>query len=236
MLPAHLVGPFQGRLRLSIAASVCEDDVNGSVRSQGEDHVEVRCRCRGRGSRFLRHVPAEATARCGVLASGPRGRRRRRRHLVLEPLPRRPLRHLHHRLPVHVGPRAARTVDVVREARGPTRDPGIRAVRRQEARPLFRHRLRRAREPRCVGRRHQALVRPHVHRRDHHLSSLRDGHRMSLGAQGTRHPRRRAFPRWRVRHWSLAPRRSRLHGEEGGRHRYRILGHPVHPPHRRAGR
>ena len=64
---------------------------------------------RGRGRcRVRRAVPAAPAARPGVLGQGVRDRRRRRRHLVLEPLSRRSLRHREPRLLVHLRSRARR--------------------------------------------------------------------------------------------------------------------------------
>ena len=65
---------------------------------------------------------------------------------------------------------------------------------------------------------------------------LRDGDRLPVDAEGGRHRGRRSVRRRRVLHQPLAARGRRLHREAGRRHRHRLVGGPVHPAHRRAGR
>ena len=75
--------------------------------------------------------------------SAARGRRRRRRHLVLEPLPRCPLRlrELHLRLPLLAG--AVRRVGVAGALRRPARDRALPQPRGRPVRPPPPHPLRR---------------------------------------------------------------------------------------------
>ncbi len=77
--------------------------------------------------------------RAGLSAVVLEAGRRRRRHLVLEPLPGRPLRHPHRRLLLQLGPRTPGGVDLVGALRHPARDPPLRPVRRRQARPASRH-------------------------------------------------------------------------------------------------
>ena len=77
----------------------------------------------------------------GLSAGRPRVGRRRRRHVVLEPLPRRPLRHPDDRLHLLVRPRAGGGVDVVGEVRHAAGDPALPAARRRQARPAPGHPL-----------------------------------------------------------------------------------------------
>ena len=74
------------------------------------------------------------------------------------------------------------------------------------------------------------------HGDDCHVPLLRDGHRLPVAAEGRRHRRRRALRRRGVLHEPLAARGRRLHRQAGRRHRHRVVGHPVDPAHRRAGR
>ena len=71
----------------------------------------------------------------GLRRAGVRGRRRRRRHLVLEPLPRRPLRLrvVHLLLLLRQGPDAG--VGVEREVPGAAGDPALPQPRRRPLRP-----------------------------------------------------------------------------------------------------
>ena len=65
--------------------------------------------------------------------------RRRRRHVVLEPLPGRPLRRREHQLLVLVRRRARAGVGVDRALRHPARDPALRQPRRRPLRPAPGH-------------------------------------------------------------------------------------------------
>ena len=65
----------------------------------------------------------------------------RRRHVVLEPLPRRPLRRREHQLLVLVRPRARAGVGVERALRDAAGDPALRQPRRRPLRPAPRHQV-----------------------------------------------------------------------------------------------
>ena len=82
----------------------------------------------------------------GFSALPPRGRRGSRRHLVLEPLSRGPLRlgELHLRLPLLEGP--LRRLALARALRPPARDGALPQPRRGPLRPAAPHPLRRQSE------------------------------------------------------------------------------------------
>ena len=135
-------------------------------------------------------------------------------------------------------PRAGDGVDVVGEVRHPARDPAL------PQHVADKHDLRRdiqLLDPRRVGARgttHASLWRI-THRRAATtitLPLLRDGDRLPVDAEGARHRRRRPLRRRGLLHQPLAARGRRLHRQAGRRHRHRLVGHPVDPDHRRAGR
>ena len=64
----------------------------------------------------------------------------------------------------------------------------------------------------------------------------RHGRRLPVDVQDARDPRHRRLPGQLVPHRSLAPRGRRLHRPARRRHRHRVVGDPVDPDHRRAGR
>ena len=103
----------------------------------------------GAGLQALRLAP---TARARALGPGLRGRRRRRRHLVLEPLSRRALRRREHGLLVPVLGRAPAGVAVDRALRHPAGDPALHQPRRGPVRPAPGHPARDARDRRRVRR------------------------------------------------------------------------------------
>ena len=102
----------------------------------------------GRG-RVLRAVPAPPPAGPRVHRPGGRRGRRRRRYLVLEPLPRGPLRRADHGLRLRLRPRARGGVEVEREVRHSARDPRLPRVRGRPLRPPAGHRVL---DPGGVGR------------------------------------------------------------------------------------
>ena len=206
----------------------------GERRRGGDDRRGRRRRRRGR-SRVRRPVPAATAAEPGVLRRGARGRRRRGGHLVLEPLPRGPLRHHDGRLLLQLGSRAGSRVAVVGEVRHPAGDPPLPAARRRQARPPPRHPLLDQGGEGHLGRGSLELADPHQCRRRDHLPSLRDGHGLPVPAQGPRHRGRRAVPGRRLLDHPVAPRRRRLHRQARRRDRDGFVGGAVHPDHRRAG-
>ncbi len=68
------------------------------------------------------------------------------------------------------------------------------------------------------------------------LPVLRHGQRMPVAPEGAGDRGARPVPRRGLLHEHLAARGGRLHRQAGRRDRHRIVGHPVHPAHRRAGR
>ena len=100
-----------------------------------------RRRARRRG-RHHRHLPALPGTRGRLLGAARRGRQRRRRHVVLEPVSGRPvrLRELHVRLPVLA--RAVRRVGVAGALRRAARDRALPQPRGRPVRPAPPHPLR----------------------------------------------------------------------------------------------
>ena len=97
----------------------------------------------------------------GLLGGRLRDRRRGRRHVVLEPVPRRPLRRREHQLLVLLRSRPRAGVGVERALRDAARDPALRQPRRRPLRPAPRHPLRHAGGVGCVRRAGAALARDH---------------------------------------------------------------------------
>ena len=102
-----------------------------------------RCRRAGRRRRHHRHLPAVPRARSRVLRAAARGRRGRRRHVVLEPLSRSAvrLRELHLRLPVLEG--AVRRMGVAGALRATAGDRALPQPRGRPIRPSTPHPVRR---------------------------------------------------------------------------------------------
>ena len=123
-----------------------------SARSSAPDVVVV-------GAGFAGPLHAPPAARPRLLDAWCSRRRRRRRHLVLEPLPGRPLRHREHRLLVQLRSRARAGVEVVREVRHPAGDPALRSSSSPTSYDLRRdiHFSTRV-ESAHVGRRRRALA------------------------------------------------------------------------------
>ena len=107
---------------------------------------ELRTVRRDRRRRRIRR-PLRAAPSAGRRPARPRARagRRRRRHLVLEPLSRRPLRHRERGLLVLVLRGARAGVGVERALPRPARDPALPQPRRRPLRPAPRHRAEHAR-------------------------------------------------------------------------------------------
>ena len=79
-----------------------------------QQRYDATGRCRRRRRRVCRPLSPASPAQGRLLGGGDRGGRRRRRHLVLEPLSRRTLRHPDHRLQLHVRSRTRERVDTGR--------------------------------------------------------------------------------------------------------------------------
>ena len=106
----------------------------------------------GRGHH--RYLPAVLGAPSGLLRPAPRGRRRRRRHVVLEPVPRSALRlgELHLCLPLLAG--TLRGLAMAGAFRRAARDRALPEPRGRPLRPPTPHALRRpGRRPRTTTRR-----------------------------------------------------------------------------------
>ena len=149
----------------------------------------------------------------GVARPRVRGGRRRRRHVVLEPLPGRALRRREPRLPVLLLRRAAAGVAVDRALPGAGGDPPLPRARRRPLRPASRHLARHARDRRrcSTRRRHAGPSRP-TRARSVTAPLLHHGHRLPVGAEGARgRPASDAFAGEMPPHRPLAARGRRLH-------------------------
>ena len=189
----------------------------------------------GAGFAGLYAVHRLATAGLSVL--GARSRRRRRRHLVLEPLPRRALRRRKCRLLILFRRGAAGQLDLERAVRRPTGDPGLPRARRRSLRPAAG--TTRSTPKSSVRSSTRAAHLAGAHRR---RCSSTTG-RFLLCATGClsahqppRHPRVRRLRRRGLLHRRLAARRAGLPRQARRRHRHRILWHSGDSAHRRAGR
>ncbi|SHU12203.1 Uncharacterised protein [Mycobacteroides abscessus subsp. abscessus] len=92
-------------------------------------------RCGGGRRRFRRVVCPAAAAIAGVVGRRVRSRLGCRRHVVLQPLPRRPLRCGEHRLLLFVLRRAATGVGLDRKVRRPKRNSALHQPCRRPLRP-----------------------------------------------------------------------------------------------------
>ena len=162
--------------------------------------------------------------------------RRRRRHVVLEPLSRRPLRHPDHRLHLQLRPGAGEGVDVVGEVRHAAGDPattcsswptattcaGTSSSRPPSLRPLGRAGATWTITTEAAG---EVTCRYYV---------------MATGCLSVpKSPDIDGADRFagrRLLHQPLAARGRRLHRQAGRGDRHRLVGHPVDPAHRPARR
>ena len=173
----------------------------------------------------------------GAHGAGLRGRRRRRRHLVLEPLPGRPLRHREHGVLLRLRRGAPAGVGVDRALRAAARDPRATPSTSPTATTCAATSPSTPGSPRATydeADQHLAGAdRPGPRR---HVPVRGDGHRLPVVGQHPGHPRQGRLRRPDLPHRPLAPRGRRLHRPAGRHHRHRLLGAPVDPDHRRAGR
>ena len=175
-----------------------------------------------------------------VLRARLRGGQRRRRDLVLEPLPGGALRLGEHVLLVLLPARARAGVAAQRALPGPAGDPRVPGTRRRPARPAQGLHLRRARSTAVDY--DEAADRWTV--RTDGTGRARRPRRFvvtAVGCLSVRQPARAsraptAFAGLTPAHRELAARAGRLHRQAGRRHRHRRLRHPGDPGDRRAGR
>ncbi len=112
-------------------------------RRRGRRRCPCRCGRAGRRCRDHRYLSAVSRSRSGLLGAVARSRRGCRRHVVLEPLPRRSVRfgELHVRVPVLE--RAVRRVAVARALRATAGDRALPQPRGRPVRPSASHPIRR---------------------------------------------------------------------------------------------
>ena len=161
-----------------------------------------RCRHCRRGLR--RHVHAASAARSRHVGARVRGRQRRRRHLVLEPLSRRPLRCREHAVFLLVLAGTAAGMAVERAVRLAAGDPALRQPCRRSLRPAPRHPVRHAGDDGALRPGDAPLGHPHRPRRSGVGASLRDGHRLSFHRARAGSSRDRALCRQDLSHRPLA--------------------------------
>ena len=116
----------------TVAARSSESTSSGTTQQ-----VDVAVVGAGFAGLYLLHRLRKA----GFTTVGARRGRRRRRHLVLEPLSRRTLRHSDHRLQLHVRSGSGERVEMVGEIRNPARNPALSRLRRRPLRSAARHPL-----------------------------------------------------------------------------------------------
>ena len=212
-------------------------DLMGVPDGNNEWLIATGRRRRRRRRRVRRPVHAPPAARAGLLGDGARVGRRRRRHVVLEPLPGRPLRHPDHRLHLHVRPRAGDRRGRGRRSTPPSRRSCATCSTSPTSTTCAATSGSRRGSPRRRGTTPPSLWRITTDSGDDdHLPLLRHGDGLPVDAEGARHRGRRPLRRRGVLHEPLAPRGRRLHRQAGRRHRHRLVGHPVDPADRRAGR
>ncbi len=224
------------RLRIGSATARVEQSGRDDRRGERNEREQHRRRRGDRGGRIRRHVRARADPASRIQRRRARGCGRRWRHVVLEPLSRRPLRHPQRRLLLQLGPRAARAVAVVRALRRPTRDPALRPVRRRQARSPSRHPVQHPCRLGRVGRRHRSLDDPHRQRPRRHRAVLRHGHGLLVDAEGARHRGHGPLHRRGLLHQYLATRRRRLHRQARRGDRHRLVSGAVDPADRSRSR
>ena len=168
-----------------------------------------------------------------------RGRRRRRRHLVLEPLPGRALRRREHATTRYsFSTRARAGVGVDRALPDAAGDPALPQPRRRPLRPAPRH-------PASSTRVTAAHVRRATRTLDGHAPTTATRSRRASASWPSAACRRPTCPTSRGSttfegDWyhtgALAARGRRLHRQARRRHRHRLVRHPGDPADRRAGR
>ena len=203
----------------------------------GDRHGDRRGRRRRDRRRLRRHVHELPPARPdGHGRPGVRGRRRRRRHLVLEPLPRRPLRLrvVHLLLLLRQGPDAG--LGVERQVPGAAGDPALPEPRRRPLRHPPQHQVRDPGDGRPLGRGDEPLDRQDGPGRRGPRPLPRHRRRLPVERAGAQDPRPRLVPGRLVPHRRLAPRRRRLHRQARRRHRHGVERRAVDPGDRRPGR
>ena len=169
-----------------------------------------------------------------LLDQGVRRGRRRGGDLVLEPVPRRPLRHPDHRLLLQLRPGARARLDLVGEVRHPAGDPGLPAASSPTATTCAATSSFRRGSSRRSGTSRRARWRLRTDRGDEISCRF---YVMASGCLSLpKSPDIAGADRFGGEVYftsTLAPRGRRLHRQAGGGDRHRLLGHPVDPADRR---
>ena len=159
-----------------------------------------------------------------------------RRHVVLEPIPRRAIRLAGVHLPVLVFGRALQGVELERALSGATGNGALAQLRGRPLRSAQGHPVRHSNHERALRRDDAAMVDQHRYRRDprravphHMLRNAVSAHELGL-------PWPRDLQGAGVPHGPLAATAGRPRGQAGGRRGHRRDGHPGHPDHRERSR
>ena len=157
-----LVARGRKLLTHNVAASATYDLVRIGEQEHHMVERRVAAEPRLRGDhhrrRRLRHLPAVSAGRARCEHHGARERRRPRRHVVLEPLPRRPLRFREHHLRLLVLGGAAAGVGLEGAVLRPAREPPVPELRRRQVRPPQAHAVRLHGRVRPVRRRRHPVA------------------------------------------------------------------------------
>ena len=206
--------------------------MNDTASSAGA-RTYIRCGdCR---RRLCRHVHAVPAAQSRLLGARLRSRKRRGRHLVLEPLSRRALRRRERAVLVSVLGRSAAGMGMERALCDAARDPALCQSRRRSLRSAQGHPARYARE-RCDFRRGAPPLDDRARGRHRGVGTLlHHGDGLPVVDQYAEVPGSRLVSRRGLSHRPVAARGGRLHRPARRRDRHRLFRDPIDPAHRRAG-
>ena len=163
-------------------------------------------RRRGRRRPLCHPSPAQARAEGARL----RGRQRRRRHVVLEPLSGLPLRRREHGVLVFLLQRAAAGLEVARALRHAAGDPALYRSRRRPLRSQARYSARHAHPIGRLQQQDQPLDAQDRQGRDHHGAVLHHGDRQPVDAAHAEHPRPEELQGQVVPHRACGPTRASI--------------------------
>ena len=180
--------------------------------------------------RLRRHLhAAQAAQRARPDRPGVREGRRRRRHLVLQPLPGRQVRHRGLRLPLLLRQGPAAGVGLDHPLPRAARHPRLPQPRRRPLRPAPRHPAEHRGHRRACSTRHATLWRSRTGAGEEFTSPL-PGQRRSACSRRPTSPTSRAATRFAgaLVHTNAWPEDLDITGKRVGRDRHRLHRHPVH--------
>ena len=207
--------------------------VNPAEPTPATHPLGVRCPDRRGGSVGSLHVvPGPAAGTVGARAGSGR---RRGRHLVLEPLPGRALRHRHPRILLQLLRGTATGVGVAGALPYPAGDPALPGARRRPVRTALRHLVQYAGGGGGLRRGGDPLAGAHRPRARAVGAVPGHGYRLPVGPDHPRVRRCRLVRRPHLPHRPLAARGGGLRRAAGRHHRYRLLRGAVDSGNCRAG-